>query len=397
MSADRSRQWGACYGVLMRHGFKIKRHLWAVAQDRTRFFPCIWPTVLLVLSLVVPYRAAGQLHPDSDHRGQWCAGVGGGFLIPHRAAMRAMIDGHAQRVDLTWSQLARGIWSHHRKGPAWGLSLHWASTGADEHVGRQAAALAFSDLALRGRLHVRIGGGLGWSEKPWEEDGADARERIVIGSHINGAAQIGLHLLPDFRHAHGYDRIGLHLRLDHQSNASYSQPNLGTNLLTAGLSAVIGRSGPRPAADTSMTIWSVLPAPVKGRLLYVGWGRRQPAPLQERESVMEWGVDHRFKGRSTWSWVAGGMAFMRPGHPGAALHAGFQLTFTRVQLDFLHGRYLWRWQPEESGYNRVVLNVHLKQGWWSRIALHTHGFRAHHPAVGLAWVPGNRSPLAPLR
>jgi len=68
-----------------------------------------------------------------------------------------------------------------------------------------------------------------------------------------------------------------------------------------------------------------------------------------------------------------------------------------VYIDLIHGRYVQRWQSEENQYNRVVLNVHLHQGLWSRLVLHTHGFRAHHPSIGIAWVPRNRAPFAALK
>ena len=86
----------------------------------------------------------------------------------------------------------------------------------------------------------------------------------------------------------------------------------------------------------------------------------------------------------------------RPDTFAAGLHAGFQIRFTRVHIDLLHGRYLARLQPEESGYNRVVFQWHGKAGLWWRLGLHTHGFRAHHPTFGVGWVLSGRSPYGPL-
>lgn len=71
---------------------------------------------------------------------------------------------------------------------------------------------------------------------------------------------------------------------------------------------------------------------------------------------------------------------------------GVQIRFTRVQVDLVHGRYLRRWQAEEAHYNRVVFQWHLRGTWWGRIALHTHGFRAHHPALGIGHVLNGRTP-----
>ena len=91
-------------------------------------------------------------------------------------------------------------------------------------------------------------------------------------------------------------------------------------------------------------------------------------------------------------YVLGSMVFARPSATGVGAHAGFQIRFTRVQIDLVHGRYLCRWQPEEGHYNRVVLHAHWRGGWWFNLGLLTHGFRAHHPALGVGFVPGGRHP-----
>lgn len=330
--------------------------------------------------------------------GHWSISTGTGFLVPHRAVIQPLIDGHAQRVACSWTQQAQGIWSAHRHSPRWGVSLQWTATGATEHIGSQITALSHVDLGVYGRLHFRLGGGLGWTQKRWDPTFSQGRERVVIGSAINGAAQIGLGLLPVSSPARWHEHLGLHLRLDHQSNASFTQPNLGTNVVTLGISAQLLRTSPRPiVVDTMSVVLAVLPGPVRGGLLFLGIGRRQPAPLDPRENVVECGYEYRFGGRATFGMVAGAMMMWRPAHFGSSLHGGFQLRFTGVQVDLLHGRYLQRWQAEEGHYNRVVLNVHVSGGWWSRLALHTHGFRAHHPALGIAWLPGNPNPRYPLR
>jgi len=94
--------------------------------------------------------------------------------------------------------------------------------------------------------------------------------------------------------------------------------------------------------------------------------------------------------------VLGAMAFHRPGTLASGLHAGFQIRFTRVHIDLLHGRYVSRLQPEEAAYNRVVFQVHLKREWWCRIGLHTHGFRAHHPTLGVNWILSGQTPYGAL-
>lgn len=341
-----------------------------------------------------------QLHCQSaiDHRAQWSASIGAGFLVPHRSVIRGLIDGHARRVALSWSSPALGYWASYRNHPQWGLSLIATEVGASEHIGTQVAALSHVDLTLHGRWSLRLGGGLGWTQKTWDSASSQGREQVVIGSAINGAAQLGMGISPNPQATGWHRNLGFQVRLDHQSNASYKQPNLGTNVVSIGISASLLRATvPRRSKDSIRVVAAVLPAPTKGSYMFLGVGRRQPAPLENQENVLECGYEYRFGGRSRVGYVTGGLLMFRPQHWGSSLHAGFQLRFTRVHIDLLHGRYLTRWQSEENLYNRVVLNVHLHKGWWSRLVLHTHGFRAHHPALGIAWIPGNPSPLYPLK
>ena len=350
-------------------------------------------TVPFVLAL---FLASGMNAQNADNPTRWEVAGFGGFLAPHRASMRALITEHAAGVSITWSTPALGLWSCHRGDVRWGFTGNVGRTGAPEFLGAQGALLGFADMKLAGAWRFRLCGGLGWTQKTWSEEDLSTRQRVVIGSPINGSVQIGFHL-PALRNAQSriLDRLGFHLTLDHQSNASFTQPNLGTNVFRIGLSTSWPGSPPKWAArqDTTLRL-SVLPAPVKGWQIQMAGGRRQPAPLDARENTAELSMDRRFGRGGKWGYIAGVMGLFRPGHSGLGVHAGFQIRFTRVQVDLVHGRYPVRWQEEEGQYNRVVFQWHLKENWWGRIALHTHGFRAHHPAFGFGYVMRGGTPYS---
>lgn len=325
---------------------------------------------------------------------QWEVAVGGGFLMPHRASIRSMIQGHAHMAHVHWSTAAGGLWSCSRERARWGATLRAGTTGAPDHIGTQLALLGTADLRLFDSWQIRLGGGWGWTSKVWGMDSANERQRVVIGSPINAAIQLGLHR-PGRQGADvpWHKRVGLHCTLDHQSNASFTQPNLGTNVVSLAASIGWPHTVHRPirSADT-VAVVALLPAPVEGIRIHGATGRRQSAPLGSRETVAEVGVDVRFGGKLRMGYVVGSMVFARPHATGIGAHAGFQIRFTRVQIDLVHGRYLRRWQPEEGHYNRVVLHAHWRGGWWFNLGLLTHGFRAHHPALGVGYVPGGRHP-----
>lgn len=325
---------------------------------------------------------------------RWEANVMGGFLAPHRASIRALVSEHALGAGVTWSSPAEGLWSCSRMDPRWGFTAHYGKTGAPEYLGHQAALLGMADLRLTGQWRFRLCGGVGWTEKTWSAEDPTTRQRIIIGSPINGAVQIGLHL-PPCRGAKkpGLDRIGFHLTLDHQSNGSFTQPNLGTNVFRLGMSTgwTDHRSLRTGDKDTILAL-SFIPPPVTGWQIQGGIGRRQPAPLDARETVQELSIDRRFRRGLRLGTMVGFMGMFRPAHSGMGVHAGFQIRFTRVQVDLLHGRYLLKWQEDEAHYNRVVFQWHVQGGLWARVALHTHGFRAHHPSLGVGYVLGGNRP-----
>ncbi len=354
----------------------------------------LWSTALILAWLLFPSAATAQQDPAT----RWECAVGGGFLIPHRTLIRHHIQGHAASMQWTWSRRGLGLWGCAREAPRWGVSVRLNGTGAPEAAGKQVHLLGMAELRISSRWRFRMAGGMGWTQRHWAADSPEARQHVIIGSALNSAIEIGLHRPATCSATHWHDRVGVHLCLSHQSNASVSLPNLGTNVATLALSTAWPRA-PRPKrsppADT-MAVLSILPAPVQGWAVSVGIGGRQPAPTAARESVAELGVDWR-RGGLRGGLILGGLAFQRNQTASAGLHAGFQIRFTRVQIDAVHGRYLSRLQPDEAAYNRVVFQAHVRSGLWCRIGLHTHGFRAHHPILGVGWALSGQTPYGARR
>ena len=347
----------------------------------------------LMFGCALAQSSSGQ-RQDGAREDHWELAIGGGFLMPHRASIRSMIQGHAHMAHLHWSTAAAGLWSCSREHARWGATLRTGTTGAPDDIGTQIALLGTADLRLTDGWQIRLGGGWGWTSKVWGMDSAHERQRVVIGSPINAAIQLGVHR-PGRQGAHvpWHQGVGVHVTFDHQSNASFTQPNLGTNVVSLAASIGWPHRVRRPIrTEDTLSVINALPAPVEGVRLHAAIGRRQPAPLASRETVSEVGMDFRFGGGLRMGYLAGSVMFVRPDFTGFGTHAGFQIRFTRVQIDLVHGRYLSRWQPEEGHYNRVVLHAHWRGGWWFNLGLLTHGFRAHHPALGVGYVPGGSHP-----
>ena len=147
------------------------------------------------------------------------------------------------------------------------------------------------------RWRFRLAGGLGWTEKTWSPADSDSRQGVVIGSHLNGAVQIGFHRPAWPQSSKKWHQVGVHLTLDHQSNASFTQPNLGTNVVRFGLSTAwkgrVPASKAMRESGEGMEDILILPAPVNGWQFQLALGRRQPGPLEPRETTSEIAVDYR--------------------------------------------------------------------------------------------------------
>lgn len=341
---------------------------------------------MVVAGSVFQHSACGQVSmPLGEH---WEVGGGGGFLVPHRAVIQSLIDGHASQIQLNWSRQGQGLWSCSRSEPRWGIGLRWGASGASAAVGRQASVLAMSELRMSNTLGFRFGAGIGWTENRWSPDTPEGRQHVVIGSPINAAIEIGLHRRPrPALQGVWHSRIGVHLTFAHQSNASFTQPNLGTNVACLGLSTLVwSRAHQQPKHKADVLIPAVLSPPRLGWTLSAAMGRRQPAPLDQRETTFEWGLDRNWGRGLRLGGVTGMRGFARPAHLGLGVHAGFQLRFNAVYINLVHGRYVQRWQAEEANYNRVMIQVCIRKNLSATLALHTHGFRAHHPSIGWVWL-----------
>ena len=251
---------------------------------------------------------------------------------------------------------------------------------------------------MQSGLGKSVWGGLGWTQKTWGTESAESRQTVVIGSPINAAIQIGLHRPASTNpEASWHQRIGLHGTLDHQSNGSFTQPNLGTNVVSLAASVAFSRDVRRPLRHTdTLIVVAILPKPVSGLRIHAAAGRRQPAPLGSRETVGEAGLDWRFGGGLRFGGILGAMAFERPTSSGIGVHGGFQLRFTRVHIDLVPGRTsgAGRWR------NTITIGSSSTSIGGARggsISDADHGFRAHHPALGIGWVPGGKTPYGNAR
>ena len=336
----------------------------------------------------------------------WEFEAGAGVNIAFRPVLRSLIHGHIGRFGIARTVGQSSGWGQYRNDARWGLALQTNNTGNPEELGRQWALKIQGNLALLGGLRSVIGVGLGANTRPYNPE--ENPQGVAIGTSLNLAVGVGLSL-PLMVSPRGSGLL-LKLQLDHQSNGSIIQPNLGSNTMTLGCvyhSAPSGsvkwwREGVSPRfAAQAMRSTSGKYSEWCAR---AGLGTRQRDALGARDFVLDFGIDRRWSIDPRWGFNvgAGGLLWrlnalvpdgslaspINAAHFG--LHAGPHIDFGPLSIDFNYGRYILG-PAEFSSYYKLIWRVRLNASLSANMELWSHGFRADHPSFGLSYHLNGRS------
>lgn len=176
---------------------------------------------------------------DSWAQQPWSIGARAhyGFLWAHRPASWILVEGHAMASELYLERQVEGDRAWHRsyRLPRYGLMVVHTRMANPVRIGDAIGAMPYLSLPLivgdRLAFDLRLGWGVGYIAKPF--DRRENTRQIAIGSRINTAIQI----MPQLRFDAGRWALCFGIGIDHWSNGSVKQPNLGLNLLSAALGA----------------------------------------------------------------------------------------------------------------------------------------------------------------
>lgn len=155
----------------------------------------------------------------------------GGFLWAHRSSMTHLIEGHTAGVELSFLMNTYGDkpWHHYYNFAKPGVSLIYWNLNNSTQLGSAIGVLPHIHFPLVKNddysWNIEVGYGLGYVTKKF--DRIENHKNIAIGSHINGAVQLGTNFEYELANNMGLD---ISLSLTHFSNASAKTPNLGINL-----------------------------------------------------------------------------------------------------------------------------------------------------------------------
>lgn len=325
-----------------------------------------------------------------------------GFLWPHRPNMGVLVQGHAPAFELFAERPVAGDRPWHRAFglPRYGLLALHTRMANPQRIGAAIglAPYLWMPLARRQRLSLglRMAWGVGYVAKPF--DRRENVKQIAIGSRINTAIQ----LMPSLRWERGRLAVHAGLAIDHWSNGSLKQPNLGLNFLSAALGASCALSG-APAAAAAPDSGAFERGRREFSLMGAAGISEAGQPLNGARSVYALsGEASRRRGRMG-AWSAGFDVFNKgdlstqherlAGRGRTALtqvgvRGGGALLLGRGELFFHFGAYVITPVPDDAPvYQRIGGRYRLGRHLLAGIGLKTHFATADHweLAIGYRW------------
>jgi hypothetical protein len=153
-----------------------------------------------------------------------------GFLLPHRAIMTHLVQGHAPAIEIAYIKQTSGHqeWASKYALPRYGLSAFFSDFGNPEVLGTGFGSFGFIEIPMLRRSSWMLGGkltaGLSYITKTFDQQ--QNPKNNAIGSHLNSLVIAGLVINKQFRQS----EVSLGIDMTHMSNGATVLPNLGLNI-----------------------------------------------------------------------------------------------------------------------------------------------------------------------
>lgn len=322
-----------------------------------------------------------------------------GFLWPHRPSSWILVEGHAAAVEVFAERKVNGDrpWQSAYGMPSYGVGVLYTGMANPDRIGAAVRVIPYLFLPFKqgehGAFGLRMGWGVGYIAKSYERH--DNSKQIAIGSRINTAIQ----LMPEYRYRAGRWMLATGIAIDHWSNGSVKQPNLGLNLLTVNVavSHALGEEVPNAvvneaafeAGQREMMVVGAVGVNERGRPLngqytvYMLTGQVQWR--LGRKGTVGGGADVFNKG----SLVSGEPDLMDKGRLALTqfgLHGAGSLLFGRAELFANAGVYLYTPVPDDAPlFQRLGVRYRSGKHLVWNISLKSHYVTADHWEFGLGY------------
>jgi len=354
------------------------------------------PKIIIAGFLLMPLLISAQ------EKQPWEIGARGsyGFLWPHRQDLWILVEKHAIGVELFAEKQVNGDkpWHQYYKGPSYGVGLLYVNFENPEKIGTVVRVLPYLYLPFtnngKSSFGIRLGWGVGYVAKPY--DRRENTQQIAIGSKINMAVL----LMAEYHRSFGRNTIMAGVGIDHWSNGSYRQPNLGINYLALniGISRALGNVDPyvqRP--DTTR-----FKSPKRTYSVVFGFGVNEVERAYTGQYTaysivgqVQWRVSRKSTlGAGVDIFNKGSLAFYdesledrpRIELTQVGLHGEYALVLGNNEIYFDMGVYLYTPVPEDSKvFHRVGYRYKAGDHLVLNFSLKSHFAVADHVEIGLGY------------
>jgi len=180
-----------------------------------------------------------------------------GFIWAHHPEIQYVIQGHIPAFEINIAKPTYGdkIWQQRYHYPDMGICFLHVDLGNPAILGNADAISGYMNFPLvserKFNLNFRVGAGIAYLTKKF--DRLDDHKNMVIGSHIDGTANLRLNTK-----IHLSDHLIMEagLGMTHFSNGAFALPNLGLNIPTVNLGAsyILGKKHEKIVTDTIISI-----------------------------------------------------------------------------------------------------------------------------------------------
>ena len=305
----------------------------------------------------------------------------GGKVVKHEKKFTLPIPAVTTGLDadLLLHTYGKKEWEQRRKYPVIGLGFSYIHYGIDSIYGNCIGLYPNIVLPLVSGKHLewtlRLGDGIGYVTKTYRRAAPADTINVAIGSHINDFAMI----MTDVRyHINTHWDVQLGANITHISDASYSKPNLGINMVGAHIGVRYSPVTSKPAhiVRELQPLKNRWLAEVRGSMAYVSsytpGGPRYPVYLASGYVSRRWLSKNKLQGGIDYSYHENIYAYLRNNNlaPGAeaahsykaALFAGNEFLVGRVGIVLQAGVYLHQaYVKLDPVYEKVGGNFYIVQ------------------------------------
>lgn len=319
----------------------------------------------------------------------------GSFLTNEPKAVYVR-DSYSYFGELYFQQKAPKAARPNRPIPNWGAGLFLGHTGSRRYIGKMAGAFSFISLPLfrfqRFQSNLRLGAGLGWIEKPYDQ--VTNHKNVIIGTALNG-----------YINALWQNEVAISKRItlnaglsfSHLSNGSSTLPNLGLNIPALSL-GVLYTAYPKekhisPIQESSNNKWTIG--------AYTSAGVKQVPWIGSKRYVVNVANVEAAKPISYRSSIGGGLFLFSDrtfvldqtdiyplkrdvSNVQAGAYAAYEFKAGRVALPVQVGVPLLNREANAQVFQQVGIRYSLSPKWSGQVLLKTYGGRADliHLGVG---------------